>query len=279
MIFKLNIFYKEAILFAAAQLVGIYTALKIISGAEFSGGQRPNNFSNFSFIDFIIMAVIIFMFIFFSKRGGRAGAIFYKIFLGFALFGGSQLALQSFMNPTAAFFVAIGLVFWFLYKNNVIIQNLIMVFALAGIGAIFGLSLEPTVAVILLLVFSVYDIIAVYKTGHMIKLAETMIKSKAIFGFVIPSRLHLFKEKVQNVNPGDDFMILGSGDIIMPIILASSVLVFSSIQAYFIAIFSVVGLFITHLLFSNQKVRRPMAALPPIAVMSIIGYLVSHLFI
>jgi len=46
-------------------------------------------------------------------------------------------------------------------------------------------------------------------------------------------------------------------------------------QAVITSLFSLIGLFITHLIFVNQKSRRPMAALPPIATLTIIGYLVS----
>ena len=72
-------------------------------------------------------------------------------------------------------------------------------------------------------------------------------------------------------------MILGSGDIGLPVVLASSVAGYSLDDAIIVAIFSLAGLFLTHLIFVNQRERKPMAALPPIATMSIIGYLVSLL--
>ena len=133
------------------------------------------------------------------------------------------------------------------------------------------------VAVWVLAVLSVYDIIAVYFTKHMVKMAEGMIASKAIFGFIIPLQSSGFKEKISAVQPGENFMVLGSGDIVLPLILTVSVARVSFLQAIFVAVFSVFGLLATHLIFVNQKERRPMAALPPIAALSIIGYLVSSL--
>ena len=70
-------------------------------------------------------------------------------------------------------------------------------------------------------------------------------------------------------------MILGSGDIGLPLMFAASLVSTSLWAAVVVALFSVIGLFVTHVLFLNQQQRRPMAALPPIATMAIIGYLVA----
>ena len=72
-------------------------------------------------------------------------------------------------------------------------------------------------------------------------------------------------------------MILGSGDVILPLLLAASLVRISVSQAAVVVVFACLGLLITNLLFTSQKTRRPMAALPPIAAMSIIGYLVASL--
>ena len=278
MVLKLNLFLKEAVMFGLAQIIGIYSAANLIASYR-KVDQIPSNFSGFSPIDFLILAGTIILFIFFSKRGGRAGTIFYKAFLSLALFAGSQIALQSFTGPSLSIIISTVLVTAFIIRNNILVHNAIMILAIAGIGAAFGTGITPPVALSLLTALSIYDIVAVYKTKHMIKLAETMIKSKAIFGFVIPSRLSMVGKKIDDVTPGDDFMILGSGDIVMPIVLASSVLSDSIVHSLFISSFSIIGLFLTHILFNSQKIRQPMAALPPIAATSIIGYLAAQFFI
>ena len=153
-----------------------------------------------------------------------------------------------------------------------------MVITLAGLGAILGLSLTPLTVVIILVVLSFYDIIAVYRTGHMIKLAQTMIQTRAIFGLVIPEKAEGFKENVRAVEPGERFMILGSGDVVLPLVLAAALASISLRQSITVAVFACAGIALTHLLFANQPERKPMAALPPIALMSIIGYVVATLF-
>ena len=82
---------------------------------------------------------------------------------------------------------------------------------------------------------------------------------------------------MKNVTPGEGFMILGSGDVALPLVLAASLVRTSLTQASVVAVFSLLGLILTHLIFTNQATRRPMAALPPIAAMSIIGYLVTSM--
>jgi presenilin-like A22 family membrane protease len=108
-------------------------------------------------------------------------------------------------------------------------------------------------------------------------MAEVMVKSRAIFGFVIPSSLKEFGSRINTVRPGDHFMILGSGDVIFPLLMSVSLIPISILSSLIVLLFSLLGLFATHLIFVNQKIRRPMAALPPIAAITILGYFIAKL--
>ena len=44
----------------------------------------------------------------------------------------------------------------------------------------------------------------------------------------------------------------------------------------FLNIFSLIGLFLSFYIFASQKVRQPIPALPPIALFSIIGYIITR---
>lgn len=272
---KLNIFFKTLALFALTQFLGFYVAIKIIP--EFTGQSMSDSFGAFSLGDFIYLAVIVFLFFFFSIKFQRVGAVIYKIILSLIIFVSFQNLLDIWINSTISLLVALIVLWLFWFRRSVIIQNLAMVVVIAIIGAVFGLSLKPVVAVYALIIFSVYDIIAVYLTGHMVKMAEVMVKSKAIFGFVIPNSMRDYKVDIKAVQPGENFMILGSGDVIFPLILIASLVPISVSRALIVLIFSFLGLLATHLIFVNQKIRRPMAALPPIAALTIIGYLISTL--
>ena len=151
---------------------------------------------------------------------------------------------------------------------------------IAGISSIFGSAISPGMAVVLLVALSFYDILAVYWTKHMVYLARGMIESGAIFGFIIPFNVRdvFYRKTDVKQKVGEKFMILGSGDVGLPLVLVSSIVAVSIKQAVVVSLFALGGLFLTHLIFINQGVKgRPMAALPPIATMTIIGYLISSL--
>ena len=106
-----------------------------------------------------------------------------------------------------------------------------------------------------------------------------LFRSGAPFGFIVPSEgASFFKPRHEaQARIGEQYMILGSGDVGLPLILACSLVGLYVSEAVIVGIFSLFGLFLTHLIFVNQEVRKPMAALPPIATAAIIGYLVSQL--
>lgn len=258
---KLYLFKKELFYFLLAHGLGIYVAVKLFPVLARTVVRTDSSGINL----FLIAAVFLVIIVLFSILKKRAW--FYRIFLILILYFGSQAVFAVFLNELNSY-VAAGLVLVLLFiTRSVLVQNWAVSLAIAGIGGILGLSFSPTTAIIILVVFSFYDIIAVYKTKHMVKMAEGMVKSGAIFGLIITSK----KPK--------EFMILGSGDILLPLLLSASLVPVSIGAAIIVSGFSAGGLFITHLLFSNQKKRRPMAALPPVATLAVIGYLVSILLL
>ena len=73
------------------------------------------------------------------------------------------------------------------------------------------------------------------------------------------------------------FLLLGTGDIAFPLIFAVSVLNVSLISAISVALGSIVGAALVFYLLIHQPVKRAIPALPPIALCSILGFLVSLL--
>ncbi|MEK7579714.1 MAG: presenilin family intramembrane aspartyl protease [Patescibacteria group bacterium] len=268
----LILFLQELVLFTLTQLIGVFAVLRIL---EFPEEPRPS--LDFTFNEIIFFLVFFTIFVYFLQRFSHRSAIFFKVILGLVIFAGSQMVFSLFSGEFIISTLAAALLSILVLKMKIILlHNIGMIFALAGVGAIIGLSLTPFSVVILLIALSFYDIIAVYKTKHMVKLAEDMVKARAISGIVLAPSLKDWAGSLENVKPGGRFMILGSGDIIMPLILIASVIGFSNLASGLVVLaFSLLGLFLTYYLFITQKTRRPMAALPPIAVMSIIGYLVS----
>ncbi|MFA5077684.1 MAG: presenilin family intramembrane aspartyl protease, partial [Candidatus Micrarchaeia archaeon] len=86
------------------------------------------------------------------------------------------------------------------------LRNIAAVVATAGAGAVFGFSLGFFPALVFLVLLSIYDYIAVFKTKHMVEMADAV--SKKQMAFVISSR-----EKTEHGEIGFE---LGTGDMLMP---------------------------------------------------------------
>ena len=113
-------------------------------------------------------------------------------------------------------------------------------------------------------------------------MAKSMAESQAILGIIIPKKLPDFKRKIKDVKLGDekrDFLVLGSGDIIFPLILSVSFLPQPQglIKSGIILFFSLCGLSFGFWLFLKLG-QKPMPALPPLALFSIIGFLINLTF-
>lgn len=270
--FKLNLFWKEVLLFASTLAVGVFSAYQYqVNGLDL---QAPD--IKFTWNDLAVILFLVLFFIF-SNKYAKFSRFTFRLFLLLIVFAGSQIVWAAVLVPPFDILAAFLTLLAFILFRNVLTHNVGMVLAIAGIGSVVGLAISPKTAVIVLVIFSFYDIVAVYVTKHMVRMAKSMIESGAIFGLIIPSRFSDFfqnRAKAQE-RMGNQFMILGSGDIGLPLILAASVAGVSLPQAVIVSIFSLGGLFITHLIFINQKERKAMAALPPIATMSIIGYLIT----
>jgi presenilin-like A22 family membrane protease len=272
--FNLKSFLVSLLPFAVTQILGVYVAWRFLPETL---KINPITIKDVDIWSLIYLVVFMAVFTFIVIKFKKVGTVFYKVLLIFLVFSGVQAILSIWLNSISSmvFSAIFNLVFWL--ARNVIMQNIAMVLTLAGIGAVLGLSIDPLLAVAILVILSFYDIIAVYKTRHMITMAQDMMQSGALFGFIIPQKASGFKEKTTQIVPGDQFMVLGSGDVVLPLLLTASLVRQSMGQALIVLVFSLLGLLFMNLVFTNQKIRRPMAALPPIAALTIIGYLVALL--
>ena len=269
-----KLFFKEAILFATTLAVGIFTAYRYSLMPD--AVQLPE--LKLSFWDALLVIVVLSFFVF-APKYKRVAKFSFKFFLVFVVFAGSQIIAGAFVNPPMDLAAAVIAVLIFIFLRNVLVHNIGVILGIAGIASVLGLALSPKTALFLLVILSFYDILSVYVTRHMVAMARNMIESGSPFGFIIPSEGTSFLRPRSEAQAkiGEQFMILGSGDVGLPLILACSLVGLYMSEAVIVGIFSLAGLFLTHLIFVNQKVRKPMAALPPIATMAIIGYLVSLL--
>lgn len=264
-------------MFCLTLVLGLFSASKIQSFLDKEGLTLPTiSFGNF--IGYFLFATLVVLLIVYLPKMKRLRGGIYKFFFIFSAAYGTLIVLSLFFSDTLTLLLTSILIFLWLRSPKVILHDLLMVFGLSGIGAIFGLSLEPKVVLWLLVVFSIYDFIAVYKTKHMIKMAKSMLGKGAIMGLISPQKISGFLEDSRKIKPGENFLILGGGDVIFPLIFSASLLSQGIGDALIVSFFSLMGLVLSFSIFVFARKRQPIPALPPIALLSIIGYIIIKLF-
>jgi len=155
-----------------------------------------------------------------------------------------------------------------------------------GVGAIviFGISLGVLLVIILLAALAVYDAISVYKTKHMIDLADTVMDLKLPVLLVVPKIRHYsliketkrLKEKLEEKEERDAFF-LGLGDIVLPGILVATV--YNKVGLP-VALSVIVGILIGFSVLMIFVMKgKPQAGLPALCGGAIGGYLISCLIL
>ena len=279
------VFFWEFVLFSLTLFLGIITAKRISHILEVQKVSL-SPISPIQFIFYFIVGTLLILFlIFFVKSKPKKGKIFKLLFV-FSVFWGGLVVLNLWFNEIfpqtgglLAFAIILFLIFLWFKKSNVFIHNLCIILAISGAGAVIGLRLNPETMVLLLIIFSVYDFLAVYKTRHMVKMAKEMIGYGSALALIIPQNFQGFRKKIEEISPGGKFLVLGGGDIAFPLLFSVSFVPQSLTYALVVAFFSLIGLFVTFLIFIKQRKKRPIPALPPIALFSIIGFLFTKTLI
>jgi len=263
----------EALIFTITLGMGIVSAYRLNKLINI----ERRTFSTVEFWKFGLYFIGLTLFlVFFSSvsKFQEGKSILFKLFFLFAVSLGALSLLGVWLPSELVLPLLIILIIAWMWKPLIIVHDLLVIMGIAGAGSLLGLSFIPELVILLLIIFSIYDFVAVYKTRHMVKMAKEMLRSGAIVGIVIPESLRGFKEDVNEVTPGEEFMILGGGDIIFPLVLCASLIPESLVGALIVAVFSLLGVLSSYWIFTSQRIRKPIPALPPIALLSFIGFLV-----
>ncbi len=267
---NLKMFLQELASFSLIGVISIFSVAKIYS-SSFVSGTQTLAISWWQFLLAFGIGTAIVLGLIRIMHGG----LLLRLFFLFALFSGTLITTSVFIPDTWALIFSLFLVSFYVIWSRVWFHNLILILTLPGIVALLGASLNPWTVVLILIIMSVYDYVAVYKTKHMVRMAKAMISGRAIFAMIFPEHWHGFKSHLNEAHPGEGFMMLGTGDFVFPLIMVASAYAISPVAAWLVFSFALIGLLLMHLIFVSQKIRRPMPALPPLAAFAIIGFLAS----
>lgn len=267
----------EVFLFSLTFILGISTAYRLNIIAPVSKIEATPSFFSKFILEMVFAVAIILLIIKFVKSGFKKRVILKTIFL-LAFFFGSLIFFEVWLGEPIALILVLFLASLWIKMPNIFIHDLLLIFGVAGLGSYLGSSLTPKTVTILLVIFSIYDIIAVYKTRHMVKMAKAMIEAGAMPGLILPSKVSELKTPLEKTSLGGNFLILGSGDIVFPLFLSISLIEEGVLKSIIVTFFALLGLLVSFWFFFRQKERRAIPALPPIAIFSIIGYMITKFF-
>lgn len=281
-----------AFMLLLVQLIAIALSAPLEAN-DFKAFENPDDTGNvFVWVAIIlIFTAFIFLVISLNKKwiiqafilitvGWTLAYVFYAIFSMFPLITPDMNLVLTLIISAALTIILYKFPEWYVIDITGVILG-------AGSASIFGISLNIVPVILLLIVLLVYDYIAVYRTKHMVALAEGVMDLRLPILLVIPKHWNysFMAEKFDKEDREAFFM--GLGDAVIPTLLVVSANVFIDTASYSFpligavnipAIGSIIG---TLLGFSVLMVLvmkgKPQAGLPFLNAGVILGYVAGSL--
>ncbi|MBI5047141.1 hypothetical protein HZC07_05435 [Candidatus Micrarchaeota archaeon] len=255
--------------FTIAQILGLFTSFAILSDIDknpyvasmvFPGDSADPISAIFVFAYILLGAGVMVLLIRFFKKQGN----FFKLIEFFLIASSSSIVFYSILRLLFGFGydlattggILSGLLLSVLRARFPVLKNVGSIFSAAGAGVIMGISLQLVPAVLFLVLLALYDYVAVFKTKHMVELAEFVVKQDLSFTVTATNPKHAPNEKAR--------LDLGTGDLMAPIMLEIAALTFKPVASLFVLAGAIVSMGIFLYFVSKKKLVLP--AIPPIAL-------------
>jgi presenilin-like A22 family membrane protease len=231
---------------------------------------------------FLVATLVLILVLKLSKTGWPLQILFIL-----AVLMGSVAFFDVFLPSPWSLLVGAAVAVAYYRRRSTLVANLSLVLALAGIAGVMASGLRPTAVVTVFTVLAFYDILAVYVTGHMVQMFRGLSDRGIQAAFVLKPP---FAKAMGGV--GDKTFYLGTGDVLMPAVLAASAARQSLAHGLLALLGALAGYTLMVWIFLTPSPRLPtqlklrgtgrgtggpMPALPPIAIGSIGFYLISLL--
>ncbi len=287
---KYTPFIGMAFLLLLVQLVA-FALSEPFEANEFKAFSNPEATSNAVYWIIAVLAFTLFIFVIIklNKRWIIQLIIFLTVtstfyYVFFALFSAFLPVGTNFLLTTI---LSIGFtVLLYKYPEWYVIDFVGIVIG-AGASSIFGISLAIRPALVLLILLAVYDYIAVYRTKHMVALAEGVMDLKLPILLVFPKHLKysFLTEKFDKEEREAFFM--GLGDAVIPTVLVVSANTFMKTGYYTLplvgavnlpAIGTMLGIFLGFAILMGFVIKgKPQAGLPFLNGGAILGFVIGSL--
>ena len=255
------------VLFLLAQVIGllVHTYYNVSEEALPLGIERPELNPETSYISLflvlLIATAVVFVLLHFKLF------LLWKLWFLVSVFFTLVISFGVFFSVKVALVFAVVFSVWRVFKPNPIVHNLTELFIYGALAAIFVPILTLFSVSLLLILISVYDYIAVRKTAHMVKLAQSQGEAKVFAGLLIP-----YEKNVA---------ILGGGDIGFPLLFAAV-----SMNTFDLGLFDwrtfIIPLCVALLLFAlfaKGEKKKYYPAMPYVSLGCLLGLVVLLLFL
>jgi len=185
------------------------------------------------------------------------------------------MSVASWATATAIMLAGV-MAYFKIFRSNILVHNLGEILLYGGLASFIVPILNVQWAAIVLVVISLYDMFAVWKSKHMIKMAKFQTEARTFAGLFIPydkqDRIHVSLDtKLESKDDGKRNAILGGGDIAFPLLFSGTVLQATAmvLAPAIITITTTIALF---LLLYKSKPNKFYPAMPFISAGCFVGY-------
>lgn len=265
------------VLFAITQALGLWIGKQILISPE-PLASTPALGQDDIWLTVIIFSLFFFLvtFILFSLLRKMKSGILFRVLFFLALLMGLEVFFYIFLSSFLALLLSIIILLVQKFYSRIWLHNLILVISLAGLGSSVGISVQTKAVIIIMIILSVWDFIAVFKTKQMVVMFKSLVKKGAPLALIIPKNKKDFNTRALEFDK-EKYLFLGTGDVVLPLIFAGSILRESLLGAILVALGSIVGLIFLVLFQKSIKEGKPLPGLPPIVLFSLLGYLIYQL--
>jgi len=266
-----NLITQLVVLFLITQAIGIVVGDYLINEDVHATliNDDPNSIDNSIGLFVWILVFTGFLLVLLKYAPEKLVYILLKTIESLAVFGTGVIILSAFISNNL---IILGIPILLIasriiFRENILLRNISSISAAAGAGALIGVSLGIVPILVFIILLAIYDLVAVFKTKHMVTLAKGITKKNLSFTFAMPTKEHQYE--------------LGTGDIVIPLAFAVSVLGTMKIAiehplyyipSILILFASLIGLIAT-IHFVSLKKGRALPALPLQTLLMVIVYL------
>ncbi|PIY91721.1 hypothetical protein COY71_01615 [Candidatus Micrarchaeota archaeon CG_4_10_14_0_8_um_filter_60_7] len=235
--------------FLSAQAAALVVGWNLIA-AQVGIVENPSDpYNALFFVAYVLFSTAVLILLLKFYKGAKL-FIIAELFLEFFAV---QLAAVLFVSETAALVLALAAVALRLLAPRS--KGIVLGFGAVVVGALFGASLDLFPALLFAVLLAGYDYLAVFKTKHMVALAQGLQKRGA--------------ELAVTIGYGKDSIQLGTGDLVIPAMLIVSAAKISLFAAFCGLAGAMLG--VTALIFLLEKRKSYWPALPPLVAGVLVG--------